>query len=403
MTAFDTYLKQAPINFRNRMKKNEFLALLQRYNLGDTNSEEYKKLLNYYESFQTNAEWDELLGSKEEIEKRMLLRIQKSLNAEVIKEIPLRPFYSRTIFKLAAAASIVLLISIAALFKTNEIVKGNMPTDFPKAETISIGSDKATLTLEDGSAVALEKGKNYNKGNVKSNGEKLVYNAKGKSKVIANNILTIPRGGQFFVQLADSTKVWLNSESQLKYPVAFTEGETRQVELIYGEAYFEVSPSTKHKGAKFKVKTQMQNVEVIGTEFNIKAYKNENAIYTTLVKGKVAIDNTKVKEILKPSEQSVIGKNGNDIIISKVDVDNEISWRKGLFVFKGMPLKEIAKVLSRWYDTDIVFANPELGNVKFNGVLSKNQKLEEILTTIRNSNFINAYEIKDKTKTITIK
>lgn len=144
----------------------------------------------------------------------------------------------------------------------------------------------------------------------------------------------------------------------------------------------------------------MQNVEVIGTEFNIKAYRDENAIYTTLVKGKVAIDNTKAKETLKPSEQSVIRKNNTDILIAKVDVYNEVSWRKGLFVFKGMPLKEIAKVLSRWYDTDIVFASPELGNVKFNGVLSKNQKLEEILTTIRNSNFINAYEIKDKTITI---
>lgn len=384
------------------MKKDEFLALLQRYISGDTNIEEHKKILNYYESFQTNAEWDETLGSKEEIENRMLLRIQESLKAEKVKVIPLKPFYSRTIFKIVAAASVVLLISIATLFKTNEIEKGNMPTALPvvAAQNISIGSDKATLTLEDGSVVALEKGKAYSKGNVKSNGEKLVYDAKGKSSTIANNILTIPRGGQFFVQLADSTKVWLNSESQLKYPVAFEDGKIRQVELIYGEAYFEVSPSTKHKGAKFKVKTQMQNVEVIGTEFNIKAYKDENAIYTTLVKGKVAIDNTKVKEVLKPSEQSVIRKSGSDILISKVDVDNETSWRKGLFVFKGMPLKEIAKVLSRWYDADIVFVNPELGNVKFNGVLSKNQKLEEILTTIKNSNFINAYEIKDKSITI---
>ena len=332
----------------------------------------------------------------------MLLRIRESLKAEEVKEIPLKPFYFRTIFKMAAAASVVLLISLAMLFNTNKTVKRNIPGPLPTVavKTIPIGSDKATLTLEDGSVVALEKGKGYTTGNASSNGEKLVYNVKSKSKAIAANVLTIPRGGQFFVQLADSTKVWLNSESQLKYPVAFTDGQTRQVELIYGEAYFEVSPSTRHKGAKFKVKTQMQNVEVIGTEFNIKAYRDENAIYTTLVKGKVAIDNTKAKETLKPSEQSVIRKNNTDILIAKVDVYNEVSWRKGLFVFKGMPLKEIAKVLSRWYDTDIVFASPELGNVKFNGVLSKNQKLEEILTTIRNSNFINAYEIKDKTITI---
>ncbi|SFC96162.1 FecR domain-containing protein [Flavobacterium phragmitis] len=384
------------------MKKDEFLALLEKYLSGETNIKEQKKLLNYYQSFQTNAEWDESLGSKDEIENRMLLRIQNSLKVEEVKVIPFKPFYSRSIFKIATAAAIVLLISITALFKTTETVVKEQPEALPTVavQNIAVGSDKATLTLEDGSVVALEKGKAYTKGNVSSNGEKLVYDAKSKSEKIANNILTIPRGGQFFVQLADSTKVWLNSASQLKYPVSFAEGETRQVELLYGEAYFEVSSSTKHKGAKFKVKTQMQNVEVLGTEFNIKAYQDENTIYTTLVKGKVAINNNKAKEILKPNEQSRISANSNEISISTVDVYNEISWKKGLFVFKGMPLKDIAKVLSRWYDADFVFANPELGNVKFNGVLNKNQKLEEIVATIKNSNFINAYEIKDKTITI---
>src|SRR6185436_9495066 len=155
-----------------------------------------------------------------------------------------------------------------------------------------------------------------------------------------------------------------------------------------------VSPSTKHKGSKFKVKTAMQNVEVIGTEFNIKAYRDETAIYTTLVEGKVAVSNASNKEILAPNEQSRISKSDDRIAISEVDVYNEISWRKGLFVFKGMPLKDIARVLSRWYDVDIEFADPALGNVRFNGVLNKNQKLEDILTTIKNINFINAYEKK---------
>lgn len=375
------------------MKKEEFLVLLNRYLSGETNLEENKKLLNYYESFQTASDWDETLGSKEELENRMLNRIQKSLKSEEVKVVPLRPFYTRTSFKVAVAASVAMLISITLLFNTKDAPQGTVPVAVNK--NILIGTDKATLTLEDGSVIALEKGKEYETGKVSSNGEKLVYNSQNKSKAIANNLLTIPRGGQFFVQLADSTKVWLNSESQLKYPIAFVDGETRQVELLYGEAYFEVSPSTKHKGSRFKVKTQMQNVEVIGTEFNIKAYKDESSIYTTLVKGKVAIDNAKQKEFLEPNEQSRISLNSNSISISKVDVYNEISWRKGLFVFKGMPLKDIAKVLSRWYDVDIVFADPALGNVKFNGVLNKNQKLEEILTTIKNINFINAYEIKD--------
>ncbi|TDX12380.1 FecR family protein [Flavobacterium sp. S87F.05.LMB.W.Kidney.N] len=377
------------------MKKEDFLVLLNRYLSGDTTLEENNKLLNYYESFQTAQDWDDALGSKEEMELKMRTRLQNALQSEENKIIPLQPFYTKTTFKLMAmAASLLLLISISLFISKTNPLKIETPAVAHKE--ILIGSDKATLTLEDGSVIALEKGKSYTQGNASSNGEKLIYNSKdAKPAAIANNYLTIPRGGQFFVQLADSTKVWLNSESQLKYPVAFIDGETRQVELVYGEAYFEVSPSTKHKGSRFKVKTQSQNVEVIGTEFNIKAYKDETTIYTTLVKGIVAVSNASKKQILAPNEQSRITDYNGNIAVSDVDVYNEISWRKGLFVFKGMPLKDIARVLSRWYDADIVFADPALGNVKFNGVLNKNQKLEDILTTIKNINFINAYEKKD--------
>jgi len=368
--------------------------LLNRYLSGDTNREENKQLLNYYESFQTDTDWDEALGSREEMELRMRNRLQKSLKSDESKIIKLKPFYAKNSFKIiTVAASLLLLISISFLLNKKDSLNGKTAVVHKE---ILIGSDKATLTLEDGSVIALEKGKSYAKGNVSSNGEKLIYNSKdGKVGKVANNLLTIPRGGQFFVQLADSTKVWLNSESQLRYPVAFVDGDIRQVELVYGEAYFEVSPSTKHKGSKFKVKSQMQNVEVIGTEFNIKAYKDETSIYTTLVKGKVAVSNSNNKEILKPNEQSQISSNNGQIAVAEVDVYNEISWKKGLFVFKGKPLRDIAKVLTRWYDTEIVFADPALGNVKFNGVLNKNQKLEDILTTIKNINFINAYEKKD--------
>ncbi|MBO9583983.1 MAG: DUF4974 domain-containing protein [Flavobacterium sp.] len=376
------------------MKKEDFLLLLNRYLSGDTNLEENNKLLNYYESFQTDKDWDEALGSKEELEFRMRTRLQNAIYSEETRVLPIQPFYTKTAFKLTAmAASLLLLISISLIVSKTNPLKIETPQVAHKE--ILIGSDKATLTLEDGSVIALEKGKSFSEGNASSNGEKLVYNSNGKAVTIANNLLTIPRGGQFFVQLADSTKVWLNSESQLKYPVAFVDGETRQVELVYGEAYFEVSPSTKHKGSRFKVKTQEQNVEVIGTEFNVKAYRDESAIYTTLVKGVVAVSNTAKKQILTPNQQSKITEYNGSINVSEVDVYNEISWRKGLFVFKGMPLKDIARVLSRWYDVDIVFADPALGNVKFNGVLNKNQKLEDILTTIKNINFIHAYEKKD--------
>ena len=123
------------------------------------------------------------------------------------------------------------------------------------------GEYKAMLTLEDGSLVLLEKDSLYNSSTLYSNGQEIIYNSNTSTvdaNVTAYNYLTIPRGGQFFVKLSDDTKVWLNSESQLKYPESFVKGKERTVELIYGEAYFEVSPSTEHSGTGFKVVSKNQ-------------------------------------------------------------------------------------------------------------------------------------------------
>lgn len=303
-------------------------------------------------------------------------------------------------FKYVAAAFVIVLFSLAYVAIRN--IKQVPPHAAPVSTVIKTGTDKATLTLEDGSEVTLGTETSYQAKNAHSNGKQIIYKPADDEGVpeIRYNYLTVPRGGQFFVQLSDGTKVWLNSESRLKYPVAFTGGKTRAVELLYGEAYFEVSPAADHKGARFTVRTQVQEVEVLGTEFNIKAYRDESNIYTTLVEGKVTVNTKDAKQVLAPSQQLDLNLTDNGITVSHVDVYNEISWKKGLFSFKSMPLKEIAKVLSRWYDVEVEFADSALEDVRFNGVLSKDQNLEEILNIIQNTNFINAYEIKNRKVTI---
>ena len=163
------------------------------------------------------------------------------------------------------------------------------------------------------------------------------------------------------------------------------DGETRKVELVYGEAYFNVSPSTEHKGAKFRVINNAQDVEVLGTQFNIKAYKDESNIYTTLVEGKVEINASGVKQILVPNQQSNVNIVNSEISVYIVDVGNEISWIKGIFSFKGKPLKDIMKVLSRWYNVDIVFENKDLESIKFKGALDKDWTIEEILSIMKSN------------------
>ncbi|MFL1013353.1 FecR family protein [Flavisericum labens] len=297
------------------------------------------------------------------------------------------------------AAIFVGIIATTYFFKDN-IFSKSVETNpiIVDTNTIEPGTDKATLTLGDGSQIALEKGESLKIQNASSNGEEIIYKANQvNTKELAYNYLTIPRGGQFYIVLSDGTKVWLNSETQLKYPVSFIDGITRQVELVYGEAYFEVSPSTEHKGAKFKVLNQSQEIEVLGTEFNIKAYRDETSIYTTLVEGRVSVNYENRKQNLMPNQQSSLDINTKNFLVKEVDIYNEISWKEGVFSFERKPLKEIMKVLSRWYDVDIIFDNKSLEEVKFFGVLGKDQKIEEILETIKNFKIIEAYEIKGKT------
>jgi len=293
---------------------------------------------------------------------------------------------------------------ITALFVTGYFLKDNISKDEIEStprivnNNIDIGSDKAILTLEDGTQVALEKGSNYQINNANSNGENIIYNPKkNTAKELVYNFLTVPRGGQFHLTLSDGSEVWLNSESQLKYPVNFLEGQTRKVELVYGEGYFAISPSSDHKGSKFVVSNQSQEIEVLGTKFNIKAYKEEANIYTTLVEGKVVVNTASGKRELEPAQQANLNLNDNSMEVATVNVYNEVSWKDGVFSFRKKPLLEIMKVLSRWYDMDVIFENPELETAGFNGVLDKDQKIEDILNTIKNFRVIKDYEIINKT------
>ncbi len=297
-------------------------------------------------------------------------------------------------WKYAVAASILLILGVSVFYSLTD--KQNNHSKVVHTN-VNGGTDKAILTLENGSNVILEKGKTFRSGKLSSDGESLIYHdEKTVSGKIAYNYLTIPRGGQFLLKLTDGTKIWLNSDSKIKYPKNFIDGKTRNVELVYGEAYFEVSPSTNHKGSKFRVITKGQQIEVLGTEFNVKAYSDEENTYTTLVNGKVTVSNAYFKKFLKPSQQSVISKHRNEIKIVSVDIYDVTSWRRGVFSFKDTSLFEITKVLSRWYDVQFIYENNDLKNIRYTGVLDKNHSVETILSILKTTNNIN-YEIKNRT------
>ncbi|MBD0725845.1 hypothetical protein B6A10_11695 [Flavobacterium sp. L1I52] len=368
--------------------------------LSDSEKSELESLYEKY-PFSKKIKISKLIDDLEMYSKNDKIKAWKTIELKIQKQNNKSLFVlnNKLWLKYTAAAILILALGLTYVFKTN--LFQNKYDRVPKLVNVNNviipGSNKATLTLADGSVVTLEKGSSYQTQNAKSNGEEIVYNQKSKTdETVLFNYLTIPRGGQFHLVLADGTEVWLNSETQLKFPVSFVEGENRKVELVYGEAYFDVSPSTNHKGSKFKVLNKSQEIEVLGTEFNVKAYKDESNIYTTLVEGKVSIKTEKSKDILRPSEQSNLNLKTYDLSISEVNVYGEVSWKDGIFSFKGKTLKEIMKVISRWYDVEVVFEDKNLEQVKFRGTLNKNQSIEEILLIMK-SYSVNNYQIKGKT------
>lgn len=390
------------------MEQREIDKIIEKYLKGEASSEEIA-VLKALEDFSQDKIKDSIFKSdadKNMLKEVMFQNILHKKDKEVIELLtaPVKNNKLNWSWAKYAAAAVVVGALVTIVFKEDNLEK--VPFKSNKAlvithkssKTILPGTDKATLTLEDGTTVVLGKGNTYKTASRTSDGEQLVYQPQDKKQVtkIAYNYLTIPRGGQFMVALSDGTRVWLNSESKLKFPVNFVNGLDREVELLYGEAFFEVSSSTKHQGAKFKVFHKLQQIEVLGTQFNIKAYQNESSVYTTLAEGKVAIHYKGANKKLIPSEQSALDLNTGNLFIKKVNVKDMISWREGVFAFRGTSLKEIMEVISRWYDVDIVFKDKSLEQITFKGVLGKNQNLEEILETIKSLSVIKNYEINEK-------
>ncbi|WP_051238770.1 FecR family protein [Gaetbulibacter saemankumensis] len=377
------------------MTKKAIETIISKYLNQEASPSEMEALSQWLEDENNLKVFKDYLSINQTLNKDVIYDALSAYNKTSLKienESKVRKLFP-TLLKYAAA---ILVFATAGYYF---ILNNNTPDEVKIAteNNINIGTDKATLTLEDGSEVTLDTEHDYTSGNIESNGKDLIYRASNTSKKeISYNYLTIPRGGQYHVVLSDGTQVWLNSDSQLKYPVNFIDGQTRKVELVYGEAYFDVSHSSEHKGSKFKVLTQTQEIEVLGTEFNVSAYKDEDNIYTTLVNGKIALTHGEENTILKPNQQAIIKPNFENIYIIETDVYAVTAWKDGVFSFENLPLEQIMKVLSRWYDADIKFENKELMHEHFTGVLRKNQSIDEILNIIKTINNI-SYEIDNKT------
>ncbi|WP_316810057.1 FecR family protein [Pedobacter heparinus] len=293
------------------------------------------------------------------------------------------------------AAAITLLVGAAGFFRSKEAGVNPLSKRSSKHDDIAPGGNKAFLTLADGTKISLtdagngEIAKQQGLSIQKTADGQLVYavdeKAAGKNGMAAFNAIETPKGGQYQINLPDGTRVWLNAASSLRYPTKFS-GDTRKVTLN-GEGYFEVAKIKGNTGKRmpFIVKTGNQEVEVLGTHFNINSYDEEDEVKTTLLEGSVRVSvvestNGNLKKgpskLLKPGEQSQLRSDA--IAVKTVDTETIMAWKNGDFVFKGDDLKSIMKKVSRWYDVEVIYKG-NFDQLKFGGYISRSKNISSVL------------------------
>ncbi len=299
--------------------------------------------------------------------------------------------------KYAAVIVIPLLLASIIYYSTQKNLFSDS-SSIALLEKIQPGSDKATLTLDNGQQFNLD-GNIENKILIKNNDIEIkdssniiIYRSKKKNLNYKDNHIHVPIGGEYKVTLSDGTKVWLNSDTKFDFPVQFS--ETKRIVKLNGEAYFEVTKDAK----PFIVETEKLHIKVLGTSFNVSAYHNDDHITTTLVSGKVNVVSHNDNVILEPGFQSVFKQ--DSLSVHKVDTKFFIDWKNGIFRFDNIRLQDLATKLSRWYNIDFFFDNDTLKEIRFSGTINKDNPLSTIIETLKQTNYFN-YEVNENSILIT--
>lgn len=382
----------------NSDKEVQLKNIIKKYFNGTASKEEIDFLNLYYEGFEQNADVlqnksaDEVSALKTEMEVNIMNRVFADKNKEDAKIVS---FSSNTFYKVAVAASIILIAGFAFyLLKptASTQVAQNKSIQKEIKNDVAPGGNKAVLTLANGTHIILDSAQNgmlTSQGNIKiiklDDGQ-LSYQPSTQNDqypAVQYNTITTPKGGQYQVILSDGTKVWLNAASSLRFPNVF-EGDDRKVELT-GEGYFEVA----HNESKpFHVSVADMEVKVLGTHFNVNAYEDEGEIRTTLLQGSVKVNRGNSAVVIKPNQQSVLNiSNGTLKINNNVDLDEVMAWKNGFFYFNKAGVKTVMSQLARWYDVEVVYKGiiPER---QFEGEIQRTLSLAQALKLL-SQNHIN--------------
>ena len=351
--------KDDDIEFANRL-------LTRREELNDEEVTAWLKEKNHVELLDEIAAIRQKLSGQSygENGEEEFLHLEKSIYDQKSRRMTLR---------WSIAASIILLVGLFVGRTINGVRDMHEEQELAK-NVMQPGTSKAILMMADGKEVVLEQGQNLNillneRVRVATSNRGIVYEEHGKGVVTEEyNKLTTPIGGEYSLVLSDGTKVFLNADSELKYPVEFSDG--KRIVDLKGEAYFEV-----HKDSLRPFVVRMNGA------VRVSSVKNGQA------------------EVLKPGMQSVMDVQSGQLTVREVDVEPYVAWREGRFVFRAMTLDLIMRQLQRWYDFEVFYQNPELKDYEFRGVIKRDMDLDKVLSVIKVTTNVD-FEVKGKVITI---
>ncbi len=372
------------------MDKKDLLEILKKYRIGTATREEVEFLLAYYDLFEVE---EDVIAAKSTADVKALKEeIRAGINDKITGK-PAAPIrYINARFKWFAAASVLLIVAAGAVVynlrqpAAQSVTAGNGTPAAPTINDIAPGGNQAMLTLADGSVVALGDKANgvisQQQGTLvkKTADGHVVYTENKKSAAPAINTITTPNGGQYRLTLPDGTNVWLNAASSITFPTSFT-AAAREVQLT-GEAYFEVARDKRHP---FKVISQNQLVEVLGTHFNVNTYPDEPAAKTTLLEGSVKVNRiggvtnkATASKILAPGQQSVVTGANEPIRVQSADTEEAVAWKNGYFKFDRVDIQTIMRQVARWYNVEVEYRGGISDDV-FVGKIARSENVSGVL------------------------
>lgn len=367
-------------------------ALLERFSQGMTTAEENLQISQAFNEFAKQSE--------QQFEEQDLAQVGHQIWMQLPLQQQLSSSTSRKLWlKIATVAAVLVLIFSGLYFYVKN-------TGFDQEKNVLMKNDVrpgcigATLTLGDGQEIKLadqQIGKLAQTGGVQisklANGQLLYEIQDQNNQENQMNTLSTARGEVYQLRLPDGSRVWINSASSISYNTNLNNQQRggQRIVRLSGEAYFEIAKDKKHP---FVVKTTGQQVEVLGTHFNISAYPSDKFTHTTLLEGVVKVSNASESRLLKPNQQAELA--GSGLKITDINAAYEVGWKDGVFVFNYEPLEAVMTKISRWYDLKIVYVDSSIKEELFFGTVSKFEQLSKALNMLARTEVVR-FEVEGKT------